>query len=408
MGSLRGSGEQSIRWLCRLTQLCESQGATCSRISGQIGWDLGIKRYIYCSRFHSLGSGASLEAQSGEEQRAGLEPSLLKGSRTDGQEWTPYFGSLSEINQLDGLKKNYTAKRDAWRGYSSAASEPGGQEKAGLLAKVGLPQGAQQIVDRLKGPSSVQKAVSLHIESLWDKHYKKIYGGAALLTTWFIWKSMRFTASAFVNVSESLAVTGVSSLGATGCLAFAFWYYRRRFVISSDSAYRMAMLRLNSHPGVLEIMGAPVVGSEVRASVVSGGGLKVKGWRPKMRSRRVQMIFPLKGADRKGLVSLEAKKRRGKMRLSLLALDVPLPASMGGEQRIYIEGGPKAYDRGGVLNELRRPFLSALTSEDAADEEEDAQEEEEERLHRLGLSRSTDDSSRLSWLAGFPFLRKKS
>ena len=220
---------------------------------------------------------------------------------------------------------------------------------------------------------------------------------------------MRFTASAFVNVSESLAFTGVSSLGATGCLAFALWYYRKRFVISSDSAYRMAMLRLNSHPGVLEIMGAPVVGSEVRASVVSGGGLKVKGWRPKMRSRRVQMIFPLKGADRKGLVSLEAKKRRGKMRLSLLALDVPLPASMGGEQRIYIEGGPKAYDRGGVLNELRRPFLSALTSEEAAEEEDDAQEEEEERLHRVGLlSQSTDDhSSRLNWFGGFPFLKKK-
>ena len=56
-------------------------------------------------------------------------------------------------------------------------------------------------------------------------------------------------------------------------------------------------------------MGAPLVGSDVRAYVASGGGLRLKGLLPIFRSRRVQMIFPLRGADRRGLVSLEAKKR---------------------------------------------------------------------------------------------------
>lgn len=55
-------------------------------------------------------------------------------------------------------------------------------------------------------------------------------------------------------------------------------------------------------------MGAPVAGSNVRASVVTGGGLRMKGLQPRLRSRRVQMIFPLTGSDRRGLVSLEAKK----------------------------------------------------------------------------------------------------
>ena len=58
----------------------------------------------------------------------------------------------------------------------------------------------------------------------------------------------------------------------------------------------------------LQVMGAPVAGSNVRATVLTGGGLRLKGLQPRLRSRRVQMIFPLTGAERRGLVSLEAKK----------------------------------------------------------------------------------------------------
>ena len=60
----------------------------------------------------------------------------------------------------------------------------------------------------------------------------------------------------------------------------------------------------------IQVMGAPLVGSELRASVMTGGSLRFKGWWPGYRARRVQMIFPLKGADKRGLVSLEAKKRQ--------------------------------------------------------------------------------------------------
>ncbi len=59
-----------------------------------------------------------------------------------------------------------------------------------------------------------------------------------------------------------------------------------------------------------QVMGAPVAGSDVRAYVMTGGGLRLKHLRPSMRSRRVQMIFPLTGTERRGLVSLEAKKRK--------------------------------------------------------------------------------------------------
>lgn len=40
----------------------------------------------------------------------------------------------------------------------------------------------------------------------------------------------------------------------------------------------------------------------------------------------------------------------------LLALDVPSAA--GPEQRIYLEGDEKIYNRGSVIRELRDPFLN--------------------------------------------------
>ncbi len=40
----------------------------------------------------------------------------------------------------------------------------------------------------------------------------------------------------------------------------------------------------------------------------------------------------------------------------LLAVDVPSAA--GSEQRIYLEGDARVYDRGSVMRELRDPFLN--------------------------------------------------
>jgi hypothetical protein len=47
-------------------------------------------------------------------------------------------------------------------------------------------------------------------------------------------------------------------------------------------------------------MGAPLQGSTLRASVQSGGHLRIKGLRPQLRTRRIQMMFPLEGPQRKG------------------------------------------------------------------------------------------------------------
>ena len=61
---------------------------------------------------------------------------------------------------------------------------------------------------------------------------------------------------------------------------------------------------------LVQVMGAPLAGSPVRATVTGGGGLRLKGLQPRWRSRRLYMLFPLRGTERRGIVSLEAKKRQ--------------------------------------------------------------------------------------------------
>ena len=40
----------------------------------------------------------------------------------------------------------------------------------------------------------------------------------------------------------------------------------------------------------VQVMGAPLVGSPVQATLLTGGGVRFKGMRPKLQSKRLQMI----------------------------------------------------------------------------------------------------------------------
>lgn len=75
----------------------------------------------------------------------------------------------------------------------------------------------------------------------------------------------------------------------------------------------MAMTKLNTSAGILEVMGAPLSGSDLRAYVMSGGGFTLKKFKPRIRSRRCFLIFPIRGSERKGLVSVEVKKKKGQV-----------------------------------------------------------------------------------------------
>ncbi|KAL3151955.1 hypothetical protein ABBQ32_001080 [Trebouxia sp. C0010 RCD-2024] len=245
-----------------------------------------------------------------------------------------------------------------------------------------LPRPAQRWVSTVSKPGGLQRALTIQLEALWQAHRWKVFGAAAIVGVYFLWKGLFGITSIFVDLSETMAEFGFLALAAA-IVAFTVLYFKRLYTIDPNAVYRRALVALNTNPGVLEVMGAPLAGSEVRAYVMTGGGVRFKGWWPRYRARRVQMIFPLKGTDKRGLVSLEAKKRQGRYSFKLLAVDVPTAA--GAEQRLFVDGDEKLYMRGGVMSELRDPFLRAISMQhtyeaedevdEAADEAAAAQEE---------------------------------
>lgn len=96
-------------------------------------------------------------------------------------------------------------------------------------------------------------------------------------------------------------------------------YTRARFTINPDKVYRIAMTKLNTSAAILEVMGAPLAGTDVRAYVMSGGGPKLKDFKFRLGGKRCFLIFPIKGSERKGLVSVEVKKKKGQV-LNYLSL----------------------------------------------------------------------------------------
>ena len=72
----------------------------------------------------------------------------------------------------------------------------------------------------------------------------------------------------------------------------------------------MAMRKLNTSAAILEVMGAPLTGTDLRAYIMSGGGVTMKNFKTRLRSKRCFLIFPIRGSERKGLVSVEVKKKK--------------------------------------------------------------------------------------------------
>ncbi|EMS52464.1 hypothetical protein TRIUR3_19175 [Triticum urartu] len=158
-------------------------------------------------------------------------------------------------------------------------------------------------------------------------------------------------------------------------------YARARFTINPDKVYRIAMTKLNTSAAILEVMGAPLAGTDVRAYVMSGGGPKLKDFKFRVGGKRCFLIFPIKGSERKGLVSVEVKKKKGQYDMKLLAVDIPM--ATGPDQRLFLVGDEQEYKvGGGLISELRDPIVKAMAAEkefDYLDEREDAEDERRER-----------------------------
>jgi hypothetical protein len=235
--------------------------------------------------------------------------------------------------------------------------------------------------------SRYREAFGLQLEAFWRRNSLVLVGLLGVGLCILLWKLMFGIASTFVGLSEGIAKYGFLAL-ATAIVAFAGLYVRARYTVNPDKVYRIAMRKLNTSAGILEVMGAPLSGTDVRAYIMSGGRIRLKNFKPTLSRKRCFLIFPIHGSERRGLVSVEVKKKNGQYVFKLLAVDIPMAS--GPDQRIFLIGDEEEYKvGGGLISELRDPIVKTMAAEkefedqDEKEEEDDKQRElEEEEIQR--------------------------
>ncbi|KAL5228418.1 hypothetical protein ABZP36_016683 [Zizania latifolia] len=146
-----------------------------------------------------------------------------------------------------------------------------------------------------------------------------------------LWRVMFGIYSTFVGLSEGLAKYGflalataiVAGIRLRPCDVYAlklshFWgmYTRARFTINPDKVYRIAMTKLNTSAAILEVMGAPLTGTDVRYD------------------------------------------------MKLLAVGITMAS--GPDQRLFLVGDAQEYKvGGGLISELRDPIVKAMAAEES-------------------------------------------
>ncbi|GAB4827726.1 hypothetical protein Ancab_034612 [Ancistrocladus abbreviatus] len=276
-----------------------------------------------------------------------------------------------------------------FRYYSFKTPSFGSKLNSGVAQKVG-----EKPLSAVKSAfSRYREAVALQVEGFWKRNYLFVVGIGGVALCILLWKIMFALADATVGLSEGMAKYGFLAFS-SAIVAFAGLYIRSRYTINPDKVYRMAMRKLNTSASILEVMGAPLTGTDLRAYVMSGGGLTMSKFKPRLRSKRCFLIFPIRGSERKGLASVEVKKKKGQYDMKLLAVDIPMAS--GPDQRLFLIGDEEEYRvGGGLVAELRDPVVKAMAATkefeqlDEMEEEEDAKRElqEAERKRREDLNK---------------------
>ncbi|XP_028791281.1 uncharacterized protein LOC114747153 [Neltuma alba] len=292
-----------------------------------------------------------------------------------------YYASSSRTPQTFSSRRSVIPKEgDNCAGFRSFSF------KSSYLGKVNGGF-AKKVIDKpvtavRSAFSRYSEAIGLQVEAFFKRNYLFLLGAAGVMVCALLWRIMFGIANAFIGLSEGMAKYGFLALS-SAIVAFAGLYIRSRFTINPDKVYRMAMTRLNTSAGILEVMGPPLSGTDLRAYVMSGGGLTIKKFKPSIRSKRCFLIFPIRGSERKGLVSVEVKKKKGQYDMKLLAVDVPMAS--GPDQRLFLIGDEEEYKvGGGLISQLRDPVVKAMAATkefddlDLIEEEEDAERERQE------------------------------
>ena len=248
---------------------------------------------------------------------------------------------------------------------------------------------AVRAVGRVLNPGNLEAATGISMARVVNANSRVLVPLGVVLATVLAWRVMWYVAGGFVSASEALAEAGFFAL-ALACTILAGLYVRSRFQISENQVHRAALRRLRADTGLRYILGEPLNTTELRATVQSGGGLKISRSRGAVRfaSKRLHMMFPIKGSRAEGLVSIEVKKRGARAsKVKLLAVDVP---SLG--SRFFLEGSEEIYAADAVMRELRDPVLKSLSkrTEEEHEAEDEAEFVEEEEAEERGAEAVVD------------------
>ncbi|XP_073017692.1 uncharacterized protein [Primulina eburnea] len=222
-----------------------------------------------------------------------------------------------------------------------------------------------------------REAGRLQREAFWKRNYLVILGAGGLVVCILLWRVLFGIANMFIGFSEGMAKYGFLALS-SAIVAFTGLYVRARFTINPDTVYRMEMRRLNTSAG-----------TDLRAFVMSGGVITLKSFQPRLRSKGCFLIFPIHGSERKGLISVEVKKKKGQYDMKLLAVDIPMAS--GPDQRLFLIGDEEEYRiGGGLISELRDPVVRAMAATKEFEDRDEMEDEED-------AARELQEAERKRW-----------
>ncbi len=256
----------------------------------ELGFALISRRPLHCGGQSSVGT---LLPRAGRPNVSAGRPRAWMGR--DQHQARQYFSSSSLGTGISarassqacagasGLKRGFAALPR--RHLSLSPPDGGGSGKAkgaldrakGLLAPL-----ARAPLAQLKHAQQGARDQSIRVAretlaGLWTANKHVIVGLAVSVAIYYVWRTTYGVVSMFLDLSETFAELGVLALTVAAAGAMGL-YVRERARINPSKLYRMAMTKLNTSPAVLDVMGAPLEGSHLQASVLSGGGVRAKGY----------------------------------------------------------------------------------------------------------------------------------
>ncbi|XP_024541133.1 uncharacterized protein LOC9648181 [Selaginella moellendorffii] len=306
----------------------------------------------------------------------------------------PWKRSISLLRQRRGVATDHSTETtfaEKWRIAQEKMKQAVMEKPRAVVESVKnseFAEGTKGALSAVSAPVaktlvSYREALKLQIEAFWRRNYLVVVGAVGLAACLLLWKVMFGIASLFVSLSEGMAKYGFLALAAA-MVTFSGMVLKARYTINPDAVYRIAMRKLNTSADVLKALGAPLSGTDIRAYVMTGGGLRINNLKPRVSSKRCFLIFPIQGSEKRGLVSIETKKKQGQYDFKLLAVDIA-----GHEGRIYVAGDEAEYKiGGGLIAELRDPIVKAMAAQNEFEAQDDKEEKEMEEAPALKASES--------------------